>query len=139
MSQLRTFLTTVLVLVTAVSANARRISFSTMPNFGSGVRRPNSIAVGDFNADGIPDLAVDNGINHLAIFLGKGDGRFVRSAFYTLNTYVQRQMAVAAGIGGCRLGHASPQRSTCSGPGPRRSRCSFSFAHLDRPEPPTAS
>ena len=38
---------------------------------------PVAIAVGDFNGDGIPDLAVANsGSNNLTILLGRGDGNF---------------------------------------------------------------
>ena len=59
------------------------------------MRRPGAVAVGDFNHDGIPDLAIDNHYNDVAIFLGRGNGSFVRSAFYTLDTYVQGQIAIA--------------------------------------------
>ncbi len=38
---------------------------------------PNNAAVGDFNGDGIPDLAVPNpGSNNVSILLGDGNGGF---------------------------------------------------------------
>ena len=37
-------------------------------------------AVGDFNGDGIPDLAVVTGANKVTILLGKGDGTFTAGA-----------------------------------------------------------
>jgi hypothetical protein len=46
------------------------------------------LAVGDFNEDGIPDLAIveyeNYGIAALGIYLGNGDGTFRRGARYTL-------------------------------------------------------
>jgi hypothetical protein len=45
--------------------------------FGSGVDYyPNSVAVGDFNGDGTPDLAVANVVNNVSVLLGNGDGSF---------------------------------------------------------------
>jgi len=42
---------------------------------------PSSVAVGDFNGDGIPDLAIpDFNDCNVAIFLGKGDGTFTAAA-----------------------------------------------------------
>ena len=49
--------------------------------------RPSNLAVGDFNGDGIPDLAVTNedfGPGTLVIMLGNGDGTFRRGATYTM-------------------------------------------------------
>jgi uncharacterized protein (UPF0548 family) len=50
------------------------------------------VAVGDFNGDGIPDLAVANGGGHstgdqgtVSILLGKGDGTFQAAVDYTAN------------------------------------------------------
>ena len=37
---------------------------------------PNSVAVGDFDRDGTPDLAVANVINNVSVLLGNGDGSF---------------------------------------------------------------
>jgi hypothetical protein len=45
-----------------------------------GTGPPNSIAVGDFNGDGILDLAV--GGSTLAVLLGNGDGTFGPTAYY---------------------------------------------------------
>jgi hypothetical protein len=44
---------------------------------------PNSIAAGDFNGDGIPDLVVPNFVgNSVSVFLGKGDGTFGTESQY---------------------------------------------------------
>src|SRR5216684_1652099 len=51
-------------------------SFQTARSFGAGIW-PSSVAVGDFNADGVPDLAVANrGSNDVSVLLGNGDGSF---------------------------------------------------------------
>src|ERR1700735_2197816 len=48
-------------------------------------RQPNSLAIADFNGDGIPDLIVANeGSSTLSVFRGLGNGFF--SAFGTLDT-----------------------------------------------------
>jgi hypothetical protein len=47
----------------------------------------NSIAVGDFNRDGIPDLAIVNeGGSTVTIFLGKGNGTFTHAVDNTVTT-----------------------------------------------------
>ena len=51
-----------------------------------------SVAVGDFNGDGIPDLAV-SGITVVSILLGNGDGTFLPSANYPIGS------SLPAGIG----------------------------------------
>jgi hypothetical protein len=55
---------------------------------------PNSIAVGDFNGDGIADVAVAGGSNMLSIFFGKGNGTFQAPVNYTVDASPQ---AVAVG------------------------------------------
>src|SRR5262249_59918431 len=48
--------------------------------FGAGTN-PNSVAVGDFNRDGKPDLAVANRLsNNVTILLGDGAGGFSQAA-----------------------------------------------------------
>ena len=57
---------------------------SLIPAPGSPIQTGNSPAiagVGDFNEDGIPDLAIENaGDNTISILLGKGDGTFLAAA-----------------------------------------------------------
>ncbi len=64
------------VLVAAAAAQAQDVSFIARRDFDVG-RNPQSVAVGDFNGDGVPDLAVANyGSNNVSVLLGNGDGSF---------------------------------------------------------------
>ena len=54
------------------------LSLITAPSYPAGIN-PSSVAVGDFNGDGIPDLAVANlpyASGTVSILLGKGDSTF---------------------------------------------------------------
>src|SRR5438552_2544520 len=60
-------------------ALADTVSFVGRRDFASGGLWPSSVAVGDFNGDGIPDLAVVPGgfpLNIVSVLLGNGDGTF---------------------------------------------------------------
>src|SRR3989442_1608854 len=60
----------------AVAAQAQDVSFEEAQNFGAG-NGPLSVAVGDFNGDGVQDLAVaNNGSSNVSVLLGNGNGSF---------------------------------------------------------------
>jgi FG-GAP repeat protein len=60
-------------------AQAQDVSFIARRDFAAGVG-PISMAVGDFNRDGVPDLAVgDENLGEISVLLGNGNGTF-RSA-----------------------------------------------------------
>src|SRR5215468_8450616 len=63
-------------LLFAAAAEAQGVSFIARRDLGVG-SSPQSVAVGDFNGDGLPDLAVANqSSNNVSVLLGIGDGRF---------------------------------------------------------------
>src|SRR2546428_14468 len=58
------------------AALGQTVSFTPAATFGVGTH-PQSVAVGDFNGDGKPDLAVANaGSDTVSVLLGNGDGTF---------------------------------------------------------------
>lgn len=62
----------------ALGTGTEAFSFENSSNPTTGIS-PGSVAVGDFNGDGIPDLVTaDAGSNSVTILLGDGDGLFNR-------------------------------------------------------------
>ena len=73
----------------AASVQAQGVSFEDARNFAVG-RLPISVAEGDFNGDGVPDLVVSNYLTgNASVLLGNGDGSFqdARSFDAGLNPY----------------------------------------------------
>ncbi|MDR3746514.1 MAG: FG-GAP-like repeat-containing protein [Acidobacteriaceae bacterium] len=62
-----------------LGAGSAALNWLTPQTYTSGTS-PNSIAIGDFNGDGIPDMAIANrNSNTVTILLGNGDGTFTAS------------------------------------------------------------
>ncbi len=71
-------------LLGSVTLGSGQTALTTLnsPSLATGAA-PTSVAIGDFNGDGIPDLAVANlNENDLTILLGNGDGSFTASASF---------------------------------------------------------
>jgi hypothetical protein len=62
-------------------------TFQTQATYVTG-SNPASIAVGDFNGDGIADLATANAVdNNVSVLLGNGDGTFKAQVIYPTGNY----------------------------------------------------
>lgn len=68
-------------------------SFQT-PTFYPGGELPLSLAVGDYNHDGITDVVTSGG--SITVFLGNGDGTFPNPSIFSTNPPVQSGQAVAS-------------------------------------------
>jgi hypothetical protein len=84
-----------MVLTTCAATEAREIKFVPLPPFNSGITGPGCVATGDFNGDGHMDLVVTDHVSSLAVFLGRGNGTFLKPVIYNLDFYEQRCAAVA--------------------------------------------
>ncbi|HLG16382.1 MAG TPA: VCBS repeat-containing protein [Blastocatellia bacterium] len=79
-------------------AAVQPVSFGPKADFGTG-NGSQSVAVGDFNGDGKPDLAVaDDRSDTVSILLGTGTGGFgPRTDFGTGFTHAQRPWGISIG------------------------------------------
>ncbi len=79
----------VCLVATASSQSVPPVSFRGAPTYGAGSGLLYSVAVGDFNGDGRPDLAVTSegpsfNIGNVSVLLGNGDGTFQAAVNYTV-------------------------------------------------------
>lgn len=81
-------------LLATLTASARQIRFAAAKTTPSGISHTVRVAIGDFNHDGKPDLAISSTYNQVAIFLRKGDGTFTGPTVYNLAFYVTGSVAV---------------------------------------------
>jgi hypothetical protein len=77
-------------------------TFQPAHSYALGAVRPTAVAVGDFNGDGIPDLAVTGGNSTVSVLLGNGDGTFGTPRSYNVGHYAT-SVAVGDFTGNGRL------------------------------------
>jgi len=74
-------------LLTVGAAQAQTVSFIARRDLFTD-RYPFSVAVGDFNGDGVPDLAVANFFSDtVSVFLGFGDGNFKMALSFAVGSH----------------------------------------------------
>ncbi len=98
----------------ATTALAQDVSFVARRDFDAGTR-PNSVAPGDFNGDGVQDLAVANsGSNNVSVLLGNGDGSFQAARNFAVgNTPVSVAVGDFNGDGVLDLAAANAGSDVC--------------------------
>src|SRR6267143_838209 len=80
---------TLIFLVAGGRLGAQSVSFVGARNFSVG-GAPQGVAVGDFNGDGIPDIAITIQAfqrDAVAILLGSGDGTFSQAVLYQVDQF----------------------------------------------------
>lgn len=80
--------------ISAPTGFARQIRFAAAKTTATGISHSARVAIGDFNHDGKPDLAISSTYNQVAIFLGKGNGTFTGPTIYNLTFYVTGSVAL---------------------------------------------
>jgi len=78
-----------IVVLPMASAQQSSLSFAPAVAYHTGGTEPTFVAVGDFNGDGSPDLAVANSYlsDTIGILLANGDGTFLRPVSYRTGGY----------------------------------------------------
>jgi hypothetical protein len=76
-------------------------NFAAAKRFAAGFH-PSSVAIGDLNRDGIPDLAVSNatvgsGFGHVSILIGEGGGTFAAPRHLRVGSGLAEPLSVAIG------------------------------------------
>jgi hypothetical protein len=84
------------LVLSSAAAFAQTVSFTARRDFAIGSSEPQSVAVGDFNGDGVTDLAVAAG-RGIVILLGNGDETFQPAVRYTSVNTTGPLVSVAVG------------------------------------------
>ena len=80
----------VAALLCLAPAALAQVSFSSATNFATG-NNPVSVAIGDLNADGTPDLATANSnSSNVSVLLGNGTGGFGTKTDFATGSFPSR-------------------------------------------------